>query len=300
MITNTDIINKIGALMPNIWGSVSTTVSEACGFKVTFADPLTVATNAQELGPEMTAPMLVIQFSFSGSPDRVQLLLLDQNTLASFASLIKGSDIDEVDDNLVVDIRPQLESIIQGVCLAAGNVRQEPVVASGISIRFQNVAFPPNFNRSELMVRTQVAIQAEEVSGTLGWLVDADTAIYILGQDSEEEETDQPFLQLESGQLGAAPGGPSDDGTGLGILMDIPLEISVELGRVRMFVRDILELGPGSIVEIDKAAGEPVDVMVNGRLVARGEVVVIEDNFGVRITEVCNAMERLTRLNEAA
>jgi flagellar motor switch protein FliN/FliY len=82
--------------------------------------------------------------------------------------------------------------------------------------------------------------------------------------------------------------------------MDIPLEISVELGRVRMFVKDVLDLGTGSIVELDKAAGEPVDVLVNGRLVAKGEVVVIEDNFGVRITEILTPQERLTRLAEVA
>jgi flagellar motor switch protein FliN/FliY len=62
----------------------------------------------------------------------------------------------------------------------------------------------------------------------------------------------------------------------------------------------VVELGTGSIVEIDKAAGEPVDVMVNGRLVARGEVVVIEDNFGVRLTEILNPQERLQRLGEVA
>ena len=72
----------------------------------------------------------------------------------------------------------------------------------------------------------------------------------------------------------------------LDIVMDIPLEVSVELGRKRMSIRDILDLGSGSIVELDKIAGEPVDLLVNGRLVARGEVVVIEDNFGVRITEI--------------
>jgi flagellar motor switch protein FliN/FliY len=81
--------------------------------------------------------------------------------------------------------------------------------------------------------------------------------------------------------------------------MDVPLEISVELGRVKMMVRDVLELGSGAIIEIDKAAGEPVDVMVNGTLVARGEVVVIEDNFGVRITEIVS-VERPTRLGEVA
>jgi flagellar motor switch protein FliN/FliY len=72
----------------------------------------------------------------------------------------------------------------------------------------------------------------------------------------------------------------------LDIVMDVPLEVSVELGRKRMSIRQILDLGSGSIVELDKIAGEPVDLLVNGRLVARGEVVVIEDNFGVRITEI--------------
>lgn len=80
---------------------------------------------------------------------------------------------------------------------------------------------------------------------------------------------------------------PADENApNLGIVLDIPLEVSVELGRKRMSIREILDLGSGSIVELDKIAGEPVDLLVNGRLVARGEVVVIEDNFGVRITEI--------------
>jgi len=87
---------------------------------------------------------------------------------------------------------------------------------------------------------------------------------------------------------------------GLELLLDVPLEISVELGRVKMLVKDVVELGTGSIVEIDKAAGEPVDVMVNGKLVARGEVVVIEDNFGVRVTEILNPYDRLKNLGDAA
>jgi flagellar motor switch protein FliN len=72
------------------------------------------------------------------------------------------------------------------------------------------------------------------------------------------------------------------------------------LGRTRLVVKEVVDLGVGAIVEIDKAAGEPVDILVNGRLVARGEVVVIEDNFGVRITEILNPRERLARLGEAA
>lgn len=75
-------------------------------------------------------------------------------------------------------------------------------------------------------------------------------------------------------------------------VQDIPLEITVELGRTRLLIRDILELGVGSIVELEKMAGEPVDLLANGLLIARGEVVVIEDNFGVRVTEIITAAER--------
>src|SRR5437763_1934758 len=92
--------------------------------------------------------------------------------------------------------------------------------------------------------------------------------------------------------------GDGRDTQNLDIVMDIPLEVSVELGRKRMSIRDILDLGSGSIVELDKIAGEPVDLLVNGRLVARGEVVVIEDNFGVRITEIMGAAGRDSAANE--
>ena len=80
------------------------------------------------------------------------------------------------------------------------------------------------------------------------------------------------------------------------LIMDIPLDVTVELGRVRMLIKDVLELSSGSIVELDRVAGEPVDLLVNGRLVAKGEVVVIEDNFGIRITEIVSPADRVSGL----
>lgn len=87
---------------------------------------------------------------------------------------------------------------------------------------------------------------------------------------------------------------PSD--TNINLIMDVPLQVTVELGRTRKLIRDILELAPGSIVEIDKLAGEPVDILVNGKLIAKGEVVVIDENFGVRITEIVNPFDRINNL----
>lgn len=83
----------------------------------------------------------------------------------------------------------------------------------------------------------------------------------------------------------------------LDMLLDIPLKVTVELGRTKQTVAEVLELTSGSIIELDKLAGEPVDVLVNSKLIAKGEVVVIEENFGVRITDVVSQADRLRKLN---
>ena len=95
-------------------------------------------------------------------------------------------------------------------------------------------------------------------------------------------------------------GGFGPEPAGLSRVRDIPLEVTVELGRTRLLIRDILDLGAGSIIELDKIAGEPVDLFANGLLVARGEVVVIDDNFGVRVTEIITAAERSKEANALA
>jgi flagellar motor switch protein FliN/FliY len=85
-------------------------------------------------------------------------------------------------------------------------------------------------------------------------------------------------------------------GGNIGLLMDVPLRLTVELGRTTKLVKEILALAPGAVVELDKLAGEPVDILVNEKLIAKGEVVVIDENFGVRITEIVNPEERLSGL----
>lgn len=84
---------------------------------------------------------------------------------------------------------------------------------------------------------------------------------------------------------GAVPA-PRSDSSGLNLLRDVEMVLTVELGRTRMSVRELLSLAPGSVVELDRAAGAPADLMVNGRLLARGEVVVVDEDYGLRITEI--------------
>ncbi len=82
----------------------------------------------------------------------------------------------------------------------------------------------------------------------------------------------------------------------IGLILDVPLQVTVELGRTKKSIKEILELSNGSIVELDKLAGEPVDIHVNGKLLAKGEVVVIDENFGVRITDIVSPLERAQKL----
>ena len=79
-------------------------------------------------------------------------------------------------------------------------------------------------------------------------------------------------------------------------ILDIPLVLSAQLGTSRMLVKELLQLGPGSVVELDKLAGEPLEVLVNDKLVARGEVVMVNDKFGVRLTDVVSPTERVQKL----
>ena len=89
---------------------------------------------------------------------------------------------------------------------------------------------------------------------------------------------------------------PSSKTKNLDLILDIPLTVTVELGRSKMLINDLLQLGQGSVIELTKLAGEPLEVLVNQKLVARGEVVVVNEKFGVRLTDIVSPMERVQTL----
>ncbi len=109
--------------------------------------------------------------------------------------------------------------------------------------------------------------------------------------ETKPSQASQPMTFKElSPARGAEP--PQE----LDFILDLPLEVSVEIGRTKMQIKDLLKLTQGSIIELDRIAGEPVDIYVNGKLMAKGEVVVVNDRFGVRVTEIISAQDRVKRL----
>ena len=106
---------------------------------------------------------------------------------------------------------------------------------------------------------------------------------------SEMTETEIQFEALE-----APTPAVTSDGADLGRVIDVPVELAVEIGRTTMTIGETLSLAPGSIVSLNRLAGEPVDLLVNGKVIAQGEVVVIDEEFGMRITDIVSAQQRLT------
>ncbi|MES1227142.1 MAG: flagellar motor switch protein FliN [Armatimonadota bacterium] len=298
MSVKPEIISKYNNAQQALWQSVTNIVSESVGYPITFSDPVSTVVPISDLYTEMATPKLVIQFAFAHEPENVQVLLANDDVIGELYQSVMGQKPGIIDDSKVSELRSIWESVVQGVCLAAGQIRNEAVVATSLTIRYQIFSFPASMQRVEDLFRTNVTFAAESLTSHILWLVETSSAYSLINVVEDENDLHVVSGSLPSANKANQPD-PAEDSS-LELLLDIPLDITVELGRLRMVVRDVVELGSGSIIELDKAAGEPVDVLVNGRLVARGEVVVIEDNFGVRITEILTPSERLLSLREAA
>ncbi len=127
------------------------------------------------------------------------------------------------------------------------------------------------------------------------------------GAALEEQNQSEGLVEIQDDELspaefqdltdGAAGNGASSlDDVNLDVILDVPVTISMEIGRTRINIRNLLQLNQGSVVELDRLAGEPMDVLVNGTLIAHGEVVVVNDKFGIRLTDVISPAERVKKL----
>ena len=132
-------------------------------------------------------------------------------------------------------------------------------------------------------------------------MAEEDTDQDVESTNVEGEETDDAAVE-ENDELANEEGDnkSTDKANGepasLDLILDIPLTVTVELGRSKMLINDLLQLGQGSVVELTKLVGEPLEVLVNNKLVARGEVVVVNEKFGVRLTDIVTPMERVKSL----
>lgn len=157
-------------------------------------------------------------------------------------------------------------------------------------------------SRSDHLQQTPTNVRSASVNevpyshGNTAVVAEATGPHHFGGSQSPYAQSQVTNIQPASFSSFEAPSLQEHEARNLNMLLDIPLQVTVELGRTKRSVKEILELSSGSIIELDKLAGEPVDILVNSRLVAKGEVVVIEENFGVRITDIVSQSERIKKL----
>jgi len=121
------------------------------------------------------------------------------------------------------------------------------------------------------------------------------------GSTESASEVAEPAHSVQPASFTSfAPGTVVAPGNDINMILDIPVQLTVELGRTRIPIKHILQLAQGSVVELDAMAGEPMDVLVNGFLIAQGEVVVVNDKFGIRLTDIVTPSERMRRLSKGA
>jgi flagellar motor switch protein FliN/FliY len=142
---------------------------------------------------------------------------------------------------------------------------------------------------------------SEENEGVDDWEAAMAEQAEAEGNDGEEAfDPDDVIAEAEAQAAGldelTDDNAPVSDEKKLDTILDIPVTISMEVGRTNISIRNLLQLNQGSVVELDRVAGEPLDVLVNGTLIAHGEVVVINDKFGIRLTDVISQVERIKKL----
>jgi len=137
---------------------------------------------------------------------------------------------------------------------------------------------------------------AMEESGDEGEREDEWAAAMAEAGETGEAEDDVQAAPMEEFETGSEPsmgGGPAPD---IDVILDIPVTISMEVGNTQIPIRNLLQLNQGSVIELDRLAGEPLDVLVNGTLIAHGEVVMVNEKFGIRLTDVISPSERIKKL----
>jgi flagellar motor switch protein FliN/FliY len=310
-----EVLTQFVVKQAQVWQSVAMYLSEQNNTLVEIPTPQSSAVPIGDLTGLTADTVLHIQAQFAEQSDAPCLFVVGEQMserAESQRALLEatlGSALDTIDDAALNAAQAFGQHLMQGLAIAFGNLTSKTFTPDQVIARYEPIAFPPNFLTVDEVIATRFTVQIpERTPFNLTWLLTENLARALLGMQPVEAD---PLASLLTEPEPAAPAAAptptpaafnifadNDDSReqNLDLLLDIPLEVSVELGRVTMLIRELLEVGTGSIVELQKAAGEPVEVLVNGRLIARGEVVVVEDNFAVRITEILSPAERIQRL----
>lgn len=256
--------------------SVAQSVAEAAAQSLPAVTPLTLGP-VQPGSPHVTAAFAggAIAELDGGVPGSVAILIGKELVDALASSPLGGLDV-------AAAIQPAIDAAALRLGARARSARTLDLGADGFDITTELGAAFSTVPLIGLGIAAAVLVPEATLAGAREPLADDGAALLDSGAPADVPPAlDAPFVPA----FGTTPVPPR----GLELLHGVDMEVTVELGRTRMTVRDLLALTPGAVLELDRAAGSPADLLVNGRLVARGEVVVVDEDFGLRVTEIVDA-----------
>lgn len=240
-------------------------------------------------------------------------LILPAQDGAKIASVVMGSNGDSaepaaLDSAQLATVKDTIGPLLYSVLSQFSAKVGQPVSHAGLDVKNGADGVPPLEDSHYLRIQYNLSIEGlidTKVTVLLGVTLARDflsrnagsASAHIPSADMMDQGGDSvssnqlPIQDVEFPQISTTVQGLASPN--LDLLLDVQMTVTVELGRTRKYIKEILLLGEGSILELDKLAGEPVDLLVNGKLIAKGEVVVIDENFGVRVTDIVSSKDRL-------
>lgn len=308
-------------------GSSSAVLSLLLSEQVTVSSPKLAVKPKADMMAQTQAPFFVLLGEYTGGISGIQFLSVNKKQVQTLASMVdpeSANDDTERQFEILQDIVQQMYASVSQT-LSALLESEVSHSLSGMDMVELREDFPAaNFTTEEWFVEAAFQLKAQNVQyAEFHMCIPVRLAKQIAGiltDSGEEEELEgTQEMQFESNnekkqsnkkeQSASSPSiqpvqfssfdetaSANAEPNNLNMLMDIPLQVTVELGRTKRTVKEILGVSQGSIIELDKLAGEPVDILVNDKLIAVGEVVVIDENFGVRVTDILSTEERISKL----
>lgn len=328
--TITDIIGEVGNISMS---QAATTLSSILNRRVTITTPRVTYVKFQQILAELVTPKVSTVVEFKENLEGSNLLLLNVEDAIIIADLMIGGDgtttnteftelelsaVGEAMNQMIGSASTSMATMIGkkvDILPPEVNLWQDEAQVTYAGIANETVVCKIAFDLSvEGVIESEIMqIYTQEMVTEISDLMLADTGQVLEGRSEPLEETVQAMsfkgseqqtngskkVDIQQPKFQPLENKPKESTIdNLDLIMDVPLDFSVVLGNSRKSIKDILSLGVGSVVELDKLTDEPLEVYVNGKLIAQGEVVVINESFGVRLTDILSPKQRITNLNQ--
>jgi flagellar motor switch protein FliN/FliY len=314
--------NELRTFAQEVGESMGVTLSTVTAKTVEIKDPQIDVLDAEALKPQLEGKLVQITADYTEGISGKHSFIISEKAAKQIAALMMAQEEGDLTDMALSALTEGFSQMSGAALNTIEDKIGSPVKTAELSAQIVDDAGGID-TPERSFVRIRYALTTDGKSSFIDEVMDIDIAQSITGGTSDmldmpagppssgqslpaedlfQQVTSQPSapqssVGVQSVQFAPLTQGRQGEITGnIGLLMDVSMQLTVELGRTKMLIKDILGMGEGTIVELDKLAGEPVDLLVNGKLIAKGEVVVIDENFGVRVTDIISPMERISNL----